>query len=563
MSGILRVVVPMIAALPLVVGAEVSWTGDSGTWQRAAAWSGGSVPAAADQVVIGDVAQGKRTITIDQPATIAGLSMSQQGAGSNALVLAADLVIVPAQRAAPLTLERKAGTLSIDCGKHRLALRGAHLGTVTLPGTVTLGPGSLLLVDIDAERGGAELVNSGIIDQRGGVLRYHWRAAKPHYEQRKLVNRAGATWTIAAGGRVEAVVGPADDATETSTLTELRNDGDLRLDGGVVLPVYTLDNAGTLVLGDAAIGHAIQYGSAKLHNHGSGSITVTGEALVGGKDLFFDVARVDNGDQDLPGARLRIGADGKPARLTLRRANTTMTNAAGCSVEIASGSALKLWGAGRDHHPCQTTIINWGSWLQRGRIEVQPNAQPGTTSGVNNKGEFQISGPECVFERLGNVHYDEDCRAMFANHTTGVLTGDGTLTYVNSTGKPRSGALLVQNSGRIAPGTAKQPGTLTLVNADVSFSDAGTGTLAIRVFSTKPDGCDRLVLSGEQGGSFALSDEGAALSVTLAPGFAATSPAQWRVVTAKQVVGGFSASELPKGFSVASDATGIVLSYAP
>ncbi|MBA3684005.1 MAG: hypothetical protein H0W72_02030 [Planctomycetes bacterium] len=558
----------IIAVGSQLCAAEIAWTGASGRWADAARWNGGRVPVAADSAVLGDVATGTRTVTVATPTTIARLAIDQAGAGTNALLFEHDLTI--SGGAAPaLALTRKGGALTTDMAGRRLTIIGDSLGTLSLPGSWTMGPGSVFELGFANPQGGAELINEGTFSQSGGKLLFHWTSATFNNAVRRFVNRPGATWTMTAGARIDWL---ADNGIKGGfgAMHDCRNEGSMRIAGDSTISVGLFDNSGALVLDGAVLGGS--FDNTVLCNSGTGTVDVVGDAWVGrGDDAPSNQpARIENGGADKAGAQLRVGDGKQPAVLTVKNGESTVKNHKGSTVVIAPQGTLKLAvHASLDPHAYQgraTTIINHGMWTQHGCIQLAPNHVPNATIGVLNKGSFEIVGALAVIERLPSPRseaYSDANLTSIGNHTGGLLTGSGTLRYRNSTGNVAVGALNVSNSGTIAPGSPANVGILTLVDADVRFADTGSGTLAIRVVGAKPEACDQLVLAGDHGGTFALNAEGSALSVKLDKGFVPKAAAAWRIVTAKQVTGTFSALDLPKGFSVATDATGLTISFKP
>jgi hypothetical protein len=550
-----------------LTGAEVAWNGVAdGAWSGPGSWKGGAIPGASDTAVLGDVASGTRTITVDRATTVACVTMSQTSGGTNRLVLAGDLTIAARSHAPSLALARSAGALAIDLNGRKLLIEGEHVGTIQLPGTLEMGKGSKLELSFSAGQGGAEVVNTGTVIQDGGTMLFHWRPTGTNNASRRFVNGAGATWTLSDGSAIEWL---SDNGFRAGwgLMYGCRNEGTMTIGGGSTVAVASLDNLGTLTVDGGRFGGGIT--DTKLRN--AGTVRVVGTAFIGQESCQpgGSIARFENGIEGAAGAVLTVGDAGKAGELTLSNPAATLKNDAGNRVTVAAGSAIALATVcDTDPHPNYgrpTTVLNYGDWRHEGGLRLKPNGAPVGTIGVLNKGTFTVVGAGAFIERLPAPRsgwYNETNQSAFANHADAVLTGDATLTYRNATGNAGAAALQVINSGTIRPGT-EAAGVLTLVDADVRFSESGSGTLAIRVFGAKADACDRLVLAGEHGGTFALGEEGSTLSVTLAKGFAPKAAASWRIVTAKTIAGAFQTLDLPKGFAVASDAKGLLLSFKP
>jgi hypothetical protein len=562
----LRAITATLLLCGTASAADITWSGESGSWQEPGRWSGGAVPGAGAGAVLDNVATGTRTVTNDAPASIGRLVMTQAGDGTNALVLNADLTIAPPN---DLVLTRTGGALAIDLKAGRtLLIEGEHLRSIAFPGTLTMGRESLLELSFSAPQGGAELINSGTLVQDGGKILFHWRPPTAlNSAARRFINSKGANWTLTGGAAIDWRM----DAGRNGGFGNMygsRNEGTMRIEGDSTVAAGCLDNSGTLILDQARIGGGI--GDGFIRN--TGVIRVLGDTFIGHEtyEPGREMARIENGVEGSTGATLEIGDGAKPVALTLKNLGSSIKNDPGNKVTVAPGAVVTIATspdtAPHPNEPRKATIINFGEWEQSGVLRFSPNAAPSGTIGVINKGTFTVRGDKAVIERLPSARsawYNETNQSGFGNYTDSVLTGDGTLTYRNSTGNAAVDVLALTSSGTIRPGTQEKVGALTLANTDVRFSDAGSGTLAIRIAGPDREACDRLVLSGEHGGTFALNEEGSTLDVTLAKGFTPKAAGSWRIVTAKKVTGAFLTTNLPRGFSVANDATGVVLSFKP
>jgi hypothetical protein len=555
----LRTLLPILALAPILLpGAEIAWGGGNGTWADAGKWTGGVCPGQADVAVFaGDAG----TIEVAAPATVGGVAL--KGPGKGTLRVRGDLVVGPADgEGSPLTSAAD-GPVAVEIQGRRLTLRRGRVGTVTLAGSWTMTKGSTLEL-LSTAGGGFRFVNTGTLVQDGGTVLFHWTQAAD--ATRMFHNMAGATWRLAGGSTVALNHEKGDESASHTILETSRNDGEMRIEGGSQLPVVRFDNAGQLILGECRLGGPAKF-ECLVRNEAKGVVSIVGEALIGHPEPQGSVwARLENGREDQQGATLRIGDGTVPATLTITSGTMSVANAAGCSTEVAAKATLALLSPTHEaagNSSRGTTIINRGEWTQRGRLQFRPVQNAAQIAGINNWGTLRFAGAEVAIERLParNPHFKEGAETSIFNNRSGVLGGTATVAYANQTGIPVGDRMLVISSGTIAPGTPERVGTLAFVNTDVRFSDTGTGRLAIRVAG--PDAADRLELTGTHGGALVLSEEGASLSVTVLPGFAATKPTSWRIVSAKRVEGGFSATELPKGFSVATDAEGVLLTYRP
>jgi hypothetical protein len=547
-----RALLPLLALLTATapgMGAERSWSGGDGAWKDPRQWTGATIPGEADAAIL---AAGSSTV--DAPTAVGGVILR----GKGSLRVRKELVVGPATGDGNPLITEAGSAVAIEEGA-KLTLRRGRLGTITLAGAWALKPGSELEL-LAAATGGLHLVNTGTLDQRGGIIHYHWTAEADHV--RGFLNSPGATWRLTDAATIRMNHEKGDKNGSHSVLDPLRNEGTMRIEGGSTLPAYRMENSGQLTLGDCRLGAL-----TVLRNEPKGAIAVAGEALIGhAESPGWSEARLENGGEGQQGASLRVGDGAKPAVLTFMGGKMSLMNAAACTVEVAAKATIALHSPMHEqagNHPRGTTIINRGQWLQRGGLSFRPTANPPQVVGINNWSMLRFDGAEVTIERLParHKHFNEGGETSIFNNRTGVLSGTATVTYANRTEIAVGDRLLVISSGTIAPGTEDKVGTLAFVNADVRFSDTGTGTLAIRVAG--PGAADQLALAGEHGGALVLSEEGATLTVTTLPGFAAKKPTTWRIVAAKRVEGAFSATELPKGFAIAVDGQGVVLSYQP
>ncbi|MBA3685049.1 MAG: hypothetical protein H0W72_07380, partial [Planctomycetes bacterium] len=402
--------------------------------------------------------------------------------------------------------------------------------------------------------GTCTLINKGTLTQDGALLLFDRASAK--VDPGSLAGfRNEGTWTITRGSmQYVSSTGLATDA-----LAPCVNAGTLAVLDGSSLPFIELTNTGTMRVGGGAslASPAFSERNLVLRNGAKGSITLFGgtrERPV----VFGSVGPNRNGHRNLIN-----GAADAPAVLEIGSSMVmiggycAVDNAAGSRMAIRRGASLALLTndnglAFNSPEWREARLSNFGLLELAGGISASAN-QWGPIM-IENGGTLVISG-DVVYDRKMDARGMGVCtQAALVNHDQGTITGDGTFTYLDSTGstenhQKRAFSMALLLSGTIAPGVpdlkasgvdkpgvkelkrSAKPATLTFVDVDATLGAKayykatgivgipdndleGGATFALSI--TGPEGsCDQVVFKR-------VDDPRAGGSLELTPGFGST-----------------------------------------
>ncbi len=403
--------------------------------------------------------------------------------------------------------------------------------------------------------------NTGTIDQDGAALLFDWAADGNNTGVRGFEN--SGQWIMRNGALVQYM----SSSGRPYWGTNLTNSGTLRLLSGSRLGMQKLVNTGTLQLGAGAVLGQVNYagGEMALNNTGEVQVSGTGEnvpVVFGQIDPERNGTRtINNGDPTIGAkARFTLGDGNDKPVFRIAGGNSYFINHSGATTLINSGSVLSLTtndnGSQHLFISRDAKLTNNGDLLLAGFLLVQGNHAG--FMGMENTGRLFIRGTGAGIDRQpnsagpGSFYGAEETPARILNLTGGSIQGDGTFTYVNSTGNDGARYLRLINLGGISPGS-DQPGKLNFVDTNIEFgavppsedekkqstaSLAGAGLLRILVGGST--NYSVITLSGkDDSGRFTLVDGAANTLNIVATG--ATSPrGRFRIVTATSVKGTFA-----------------------
>lgn len=410
-------------------------------------------------------------------------------------------------------------------------------------------------------QGSVMLRNSGSIDQDGAVIFFDWAASQDNYTDRRGLENTG-TWVLRDGALIQF----GSTTGRRTWGAKVNNTGTMKLLNGSSIALQNLQTSGTLQLGGGSILGYVE------GSQGEGLLANTGQALIVGGDaqnpLAFGLAHpestgkrgVENGLPDgTAKARFTIG-DGHTATVfRVLGGQSEFTNHPGASMLILPGATLSLItndnGSQHMFNNRKALLTNAGDLVLAGTLQVQGN-HAGTT-GISNKGQLLIQGPQAGIERLPSsagpgAGYKPDFNCSQLNNLAeGTLLGAGTFTFINHTGSPDCRYMRLYNFGSISPGGV-QPGQLIFANVNLQFG--GTiqatedrkgpplkGGSTLRILIAGPASCSSLQVTGDEESGrveFAAGDPNT-LNVVTPAGI--VPHGKYRIVTAKAVKGTFTA----------------------
>ena len=410
-------------------------------------------------------------------------------------------------------------------------------------------------------QGVVNLRNTGTIDQDGAAIFFDWAATQNNYAARTLEN--GGTWVLRNGSLIQF----GSSTGRQAWAAKVGNTGTMRLLGGACIALRSLQNSGTLQLGDGTVLGSVE------GSQGEGLLANTGQVTVVGGDAQNPVAfgfahpentgkrAVVNGSPDGAAKAIFTIGDGKmTTSFRVLGGQAEFTNHPGSSMAILPGATLSLItndnGSQHMFNNRRALLTNAGDLTLAGMLQVQGN-HAGLT-GIINTGKLAIQGPQAGVERLPNsaggpgAGYKSDFNSSQLHNLAGaMLQGTGTLTFINHTGSPDSVCLRLYNLGSIAPGGDK-PGQLVFSNVNVQMGGTlpltedkkavpvkGAGLL--RILIAGPANFSSVQVTGDEGsGRFDLVDgEANTLDVVTPAGF--IPHGKFRIVSAKAVKGTFAA----------------------
>ena len=270
-----------------VAAPPVEWNVDAdGNWNTASNWSGGSVPAANGDVLLGTIITENRTVTLDSNVSVNSLTFNNP-------VNTGDYIIVP-QTAEKLTLTGEAKVVST--GRHWL--RAEVAGTAGL----NLNGGGELVLDADNSFSGGvnvdganlAIVNTDAIPagnnisiQSGGQVRF-WGADNAYFTGEGSAGYGTGTISTAVSIDSTSTLEINDGANVTFTGTvanegDIDNDNGIRVNGGNATFTNTISGAGGVEVdseGSATFSSAMTYtGVTQVWT--DSTLTLTGSATLG------------------------------------------------------------------------------------------------------------------------------------------------------------------------------------------------------------------------------------------------------------------------------------------
>jgi hypothetical protein len=280
----------------------------------------------------------------------------------------------------------------------------------------------------------------------------------------------------------------------TNSGTATFNAGDIYPSSGSYSGFQYVNNGTVNVLGNSTIGST------------TASLGYYGYNIGQGPYVF------SNGSGTFSGAVLNVGDATHNATLTVADVQPQVAIYQGNTVNIAAGSALALVanvvGSGNQDHETQL-YIDRGTVNLAGKIQFAPDHPLANyyTMMFSSYGTLQVQGNQAVIERLpnpaGTGYAKEMAYPLYIGRQTsfdnsllyqGSLTGNGRLTWVNSSGNATFDKGELINYGVIAPGTAAATGTLELANLSIFCGNGGS--MQFRLSGTTAGAFDVLTLSG-------------------------------------------------------------------
>jgi hypothetical protein len=278
-----------------------------------------------------------------------------------------------------------------------------------------------------------------------------------------------------------------------------------------------------------------------ISNTGNGIIKVLdGQATLGCVGPSNGKRFVTNGDAtgNLK-AQLLIGSGKDTANFAITGGNCYLNNNPTGIVEIREGATLALLtndnGSSHRFNNRDAKFTNAGNTVIAGKLSLQGNH--GGAVSIENSGILTISGSDAVFERLMSScgpggFYNEGTTARLNVAATGILQGNGKLTYINKTDSKDARFLSIDVKGAISPGDKdKENGKLELNSVQMSLS----GVLNIDMIN--PNKYNSLQLTGEGDTGKLTLNTGSILNIISAQDVVLHGT--FKIITAKAVIGKF------------------------
>jgi hypothetical protein len=380
--------------------------------------------------------------------------------------------------------------------------------------------------------------NTGVIEQDAATIYFDWAADSRNWVRRNFTNTG--TWTMKNGAYLQWI---SSTGQESWFGRDNTNTGTMSVLSGSRLGMQTLNNTGTLELGaNVLLGQPTFYNSDNsISNTGNGIIKVLdGQATLGCVGPSNGKRFVTNGDAtgNLK-AQLLIGSGKDTANFAITGGNCYLNNNPTGIVEIREGATLALLtndnGSSHRFNNRDAKFTNAGNTVIAGKLSLQGNH--GGAVSIENSGILTISGSDAVFERLMSScgpggFYNEGTTARLNVAATGILQGNGKLTYINKTDSKDARFLSIDVKGAISPGDKdKENGKLELNSVQMSLS----GVLNIDMVN--PNKYNSLQLTGEGDTGKLTLNTGSILNIISAQDVVLHGT--FKIITAKAVIGKF------------------------
>ncbi|PTY04177.1 hypothetical protein DB346_05170 [Verrucomicrobia bacterium LW23] len=329
------------------------------------------------------------------------------------------------------------------------------------------------------------LTSSGTVDQDGAAIIWDWASSVRNTGNRGFTNRG--TWTMKQGAVLQLVTASGMSHSMGGTNAE---GATLRVLSRSRIGVSRLENSGTLELGNGAVvGHPdFAAGEASIVNKGAGEIAISGDEPIHFgfiSEYRTGKRRIDNGSTASDKATFILGNGKDKPELITTGGEVEFANAAGSTVAIRSNATMSLItndnGSNHAFNSRTAKVENSGSFHLAGTLRVQGNH--GGFTGIDNAGNLCIEGTTATIERLrnssgpGGVYHEEETSCRIVNKANANLSGNGMLSYINSTSRDAGRFLRIINSGTITPGIIQEnqntssAGKLTLHNVNLRFGN--------------------------------------------------------------------------------------------
>jgi hypothetical protein len=448
MKRLLTASIGVLLAIGLLAGTRAygqlrTWDGNgtpdnSGNWSTAANWSSDNIPDSNTETgALLNVTSGERTVTMDSSYTIKQLQMTQTTVGAtNKLLLNGTLRLTNTTSGfPPLSLTPPAGgtnSLVLDLNGQTLVTSNYNY-CVELNGTVNMGPGSLLDMELNSWNKYLTISNLGVLAQNSSTSRWYKadNGGNLTDSRNNFFNRG--VWSL-ENNAAFLLVGSA----VVGVLAGCENSGTLTVRNGSVLTFVNLTSTGYLEAGTNSVLGNINSSSTLTIGSG-GTFVVNGtNAIVGAQTPpASSVATLVNAGTTF------VGTNATPAELVMKGRSAGLSNAVGSVLSAVPGSRIVL-------RFTQTTgnarWDNLGTFTQDNVVVQIDLASAGGT------GTRRLSN-------AGTWTLQNGAQVQYVSSTASSLTNTG---YSNMVGNANSGTMSLLSGSSIAMHDLSNTGTLIL-----------------------------------------------------------------------------------------------------